>query len=213
MQTPSLFAFEGVSVESMHGTILNNITLDIPATGITAIVGPSGSGKSTLLRVCNRLVAPTRGTVRFRGEDLAKLDPLKLRRRVGMVFQKPTHFPGTVLENLRVADPRITDDAAARALEAVQLDPALLDRPAHELSGGESQRMCLARTLVTNPEVVLMDEPTSALDATARTTIEDLTCALVENGTPVILVSHDTDQVQRLASRVITLDRGMVVTP
>ena len=206
-----LFAFEHVTLPSAPGTVLDDVTFTIPPPGLTAIVGPSGAGKSTLLRLCNRLVVPNSGTVRFRGDDLATLATLALRRRVGMVFQRPTPFAGSAFDNLRVADPTITRQAAALALTAVDLEPTLIDRSATELSGGEAQRVCLARTLATHPEVLLMDEPTSALDEAARTTIEHLTEELVAHGTPVIFVSHDMDQVKRLADRVITIDHGKVV--
>ena len=117
---------------------------------MTVIVGPSGAGKSSLLRLCNRLEVADGGTVRFHGEDVAAMDPLALRRRVGMVFQAPTPFAGTVLDNLRRRRGADLDTAGRRRCSRrVELDPAFLDRPASELSGGEAQRMCLARTLVT----------------------------------------------------------------
>ena len=119
--------------------------------GITVVVGPSGAGKSMVLRLLNRLEVPTAGEVRFRGRPVSDLDPLALRRRVGMVFQRPAPFPGTVRDNLHVADPDAGDDALVAALRAARLDAAFLDRSADELSGGEAQRMCLARTLVTRP--------------------------------------------------------------
>ena len=174
------------------------------------MVGASGSGKSTLLRLCNRLVAPARGRILFRGDDLASLEPLAHRRRVGMVFQQPTPFGGTVRDNLRVAAADADDDRMARALERAHLSRAFLDRPAGELSGGESQRACLARTLVTEPEVLLMDEPTSALDEAARHALEALARELADGGVPVIWVTHDLDQARRLADWVIVLEAGRV---
>jgi putative ABC transport system ATP-binding protein len=182
----------------------------VRAGGITCIVGPSGSGKSSLLRLCNRLDVPTTGTVELRGEDVATLDPLLLRRRVGMVFQRPTPFAGTVVENLRVARPELASADAAALLTRVGLDPALAQRPAHELSGGESQRVCLARTLATEPEVLLMDEPTSALDGAARSVLEDLTRGLVRDGVSVLWVTHDLAQMRRLADDVLVLLGGRI---
>ena len=136
----------------------------VPADGVTVMVGPSGSGKSTLLRLCNRLDVPDRGRVRFRGDDVATLDPLVLRRRVGMVFQRPTPFPGTVLDNIRVADAEATGELAAAVIDRVGLGSAFLGRDARQLSGGEAQRVCLARTLATRPEAVLLDEVTSSVE-------------------------------------------------
>ena len=165
-------------------TVLDRVDAEIPAAGITVVVGPSGSGKSTLLRLCNRLVAPTAGRVLFRGQDLAELEPLGHRRRVGMVFQQPTPFGGSVRDNLRVASADAGEELMVRALERAHLSRAFLDRPAGELSGGESQRACLARTLVTGPEVLLMDEPTSALDEAASGALEALARELADDGRP-----------------------------
>jgi putative ABC transport system ATP-binding protein len=178
---------------------------------VTAIVGPSGAGKSSLLRLCNRLEVPDHGTVRFHGEDVCSLDPLALRRRVGMVFQTPTPFAGTVRENLTVAHPDLDDAGATRVLRRVGLDPALLARPAAELSGGEAQRMCLARTLVTDPEVLLMDEPTSSLDPAATLTLEALARTLASDGVVSIWVTHDLGQMRRVADRVLVMIDGTIV--
>ncbi|MGZ8753179.1 MAG: ATP-binding cassette domain-containing protein, partial [Acidimicrobiia bacterium] len=117
---------------------LDGATGEVPDRGVTVLVGPSGSGKSTLLRCCNRLEAPDAGTVRFRDGDVAGLDPLVLRRRVGMVFQRPTPFAGTVRDNLRVAEPALSERASELALERVGLDRSFLDRDARALSGGEA---------------------------------------------------------------------------
>jgi putative ABC transport system ATP-binding protein len=174
------------------------------------LAGPSGSGKSTLLRLCNRLDAPTTGVVRFRGDDVAGLDPLALRRRVGMVFQRPTLFPGTVRENLRVAEPSLSEDEAGAVLERVGLPPTFLDRTGDDLSGGEAQRACVARTLVTRPEALLMDEVTSALDPTHRRGIERLARRCAQSGTPVVWVTHDLLQAERVADRTIVLDHGHI---
>ena len=175
------------------------------------LVGPSGSGKSTLLRLCNRLEVPEAGVVRFRGADVASLDPLDLRRRVGMVFQRPTPFAGTVRVNLQVAEPMLADAAAVAALERVGLSGAFVNRDARQLSGGEAQRVCLARTLVTNPEVVLMDEVTSSVDPSATRALEDLGAGLATGGVPVLWVTHDLEQMHRLADHVLVVIDGRVV--
>ncbi len=177
---------------------------------MVVLVGPSGAGKSTMLRLCNRLDVAAAGCVRFRGDDVASLDPLGLRRQVGMVFQRPTPFPGTVMENLRIAEPDLGDDDAVAVLERVRLDGDLLDRVATELSGGEAQRVCLARTLVTRPEVVLMDEPTSSVDPGARRALEALARALVADGVSVLWVTHDLDQMRRIADHVVVVIAGRI---
>ena len=205
-----LFAFEAVGLRFGPQTVLSEVTAAVPASGVTAIIGASGAGKSTLLRLCNRLEVPTEGRVLFHGADLAGIDPLTLRRRVGMVFQRPSLFPGSVRDNLRVADPALDTEGAVRLLERADLDRSLLDREAATLSGGEAQRACLARCLATAPEVLLADEPTSALDVTARLALERLAGQLAAGGVPVVWVSHDLEQVRRIADRVIVLESGRV---
>ena len=174
------------------------------------IVGPSGSGKSSLLRLCNRLEVADEGRVCFRGEDVRAMDPLALRRRVGMVFQTPTPFAGTVRDNLCVARADLDRPDAERVLTRVGLDPGLLDRPAGELSGGEAQRMCLARTLVTDPEVLLMDEPTSSVDPRATLALEHLARGLLAHGVVCVWVTHDLAQMRRLADRVVVVLDGVI---
>ncbi|MDQ1521674.1 MAG: UDP-glucose/iron transport system ATP-binding protein [Actinomycetota bacterium] len=206
-----LFDFERVSVAGQNGAWrLRDATGTIPPAGITALVGPSGSGKSTLLRCCNRLEVPTAGVVRWRGDDVATLDPLTLRRRVGMVFQRPTPFPGSCAENLRVADPELDDEHAVELLVRVRLDRSFLDREATQLSGGEAQRLCLARSLAARPEVVLMDEVTSSLDAGARIALEELARNLAADGVQIVWVTHDIAQVRRIADEVRVVVGGRV---
>ena len=204
-----VLAFEEVCVRFGDTEVLRSVTADVADARVTVLAGPSGSGKTTLLRLCNRLEVPSGGTVRFRGDDLALLDPLALRRRVGMVFQRPTLFPGTIAENFAVAAP---DGGAEyeRQLVAVGLPGDWLDRPADELSGGEAQRACLARTLLTGPEVLLMDEPTSSLDPAATRTLEALGVGLARSGLAVLWVSHDLGQVRRIADACIVLHEGRV---
>lgn len=206
----TLFAFEDVVLELGGRRVLDGVRAELPDEGVTCLVGPSGSGKSTLLRLCNRLEVPTSGVVRFRGEDVAGLDPLTHRRRVGMVFQRPTPFPGSVRENLLVADPDADEPALEAALERAALPARFLDRVADDLSGGETQRMCLARTLLTEPEVLLMDEPTSALDPQATEELEERARHLAENGVPIVWVSHDPEQVNRIADARFIIEEGRV---
>ena len=205
-----LFAFEGVGLERDGTRVLDDVTLDLPDGGVTLLVGASGAGKSTLLRCCNRLETPTAGCVRFRGDDLAALDPLAHRCRVGMVFQAPTTFPGTVAANLRAVATDLSDTDAGDLLDRVGLDRSLLDRHADALSGGEAQRMVVARALTTEPEVLLADEPTSALDTAATRRLEDLARGLADDGLPVVWVTHDLDQVRRLADHLVVVRSGRV---
>lgn len=210
--TAPLFELDDVSLEIDGTTILDHVDLAV-GDGITVLVGPSGAGKSTVLRLLNRLEVPTAGEVRYRGQPVAALDVLALRRRVGMVFQQPAPFPGTVRENLLVADPGASAADLAGALRAARLDTRFLDRPADDLSGGEAQRMCLARTLVTRPEVLLMDEPTSALDPDARHGLERTAMRLAGDGRDLVWVTHDLAQARRLGGEIVVLVDGRVAGP
>ena len=195
-----LFELERVEVVLGGRTVLDVASLALRDGGVTVLLGPSGCGKSTLLRLCNRLEVPTRGVIRFRGDDIATLDPLVHRRCAGMVFQRPAPFPGTVRDNLAVA------------LVRAGLDSDFLARRADDLSGGEAQRMCLARTLVTEPKVLLLDEPTSALDPTATRQLERHARSVADDGMPVVWVTHDLRQAERLADEVVVLWEGHVAT-
>jgi len=208
MSEQPLFRFDSVSVVGSSGVRLDDVSLDIPASGITVLVGPSGSGKSTLLRLCNRLEIPTGGSVHYRGRPLSEYDPLELRRQVGMVFQKPVLFAGTVRDNLAEADGDAGRDRMDDALHRAALDGSFLDRSASQLSGGEAQRVCLARALIAQPGALLMDEPTSSLDGAAVSRLEQLGRKLADDGTPVIWVTHDLGQMGRMADRVAVLVAG-----
>lgn len=208
----ALFRFEAVDVTAPDGTeVLRGVDLDVPGDRTTVVVGPSGAGKSTLLRLCNRLEVPTGGTVRLRGTALDELDPRALRRRVGMVFQQPTMFPGTVGDNLLVADPDADHEAQHDVLDAVGLPGDLHDREADALSGGEAQRLCIARALLTGPEVLLLDEPTSALDEDARDEVEAMADRLRERGVTLVWITHDQAQAARRGDHVVAMADGRVV--
>jgi putative ABC transport system ATP-binding protein len=211
-QQPVCFAFERVSVLRAGRRILDEVTARIPAAGITVVSGPSGAGKTTLLRLCNRLQVPDDGVVSYRGRRLDELDPLALRRKVGMVFQRPVPFPGSVADNLAVAHPDADTADMITALARVALDPALLAQEARTLSGGELQRMCLARTLVTGPETLLLDEPTSALDDQPKRAFESTARDLATQGITIIWVTHDGAQANRVADRIYQLRGGLLTT-
>lgn len=206
-----LFAFDAVSLAAPDGTrILDRVELRVPADRTTVVVGPSGAGKSTLLRLCNRLEVPTSGTVTFRGTPLDDLDPRAHRRRVGMVFQRPVVFPGTVADNLAVAAPDAGHDAHHDVLDAVGLPGRMHARQADSLSGGEAQRMCIARALLTDPEVLLLDEPTSALDEDSRDDVEAMADRLRERGVTLVWVTHDQAQATRRGDNVVGMRDGRI---
>ena len=210
MEEPQVaaFDFQRVSVVRAGRRILDEVTGWIPAEGITVVSGPSGAGKTTLLRLCNRLEIPDEGSVLYRSRPLDELDPLVLRRRVGMVFQRPTPFPGSVASNLAVARPDAGAEELTAVLKRVALDPRLVGQEARTLSGGELQRLCLARTLVTEPEALLLDEPTSALDEQPKRVFEKTARELADEGITIIWVTHDDAQASRVADRICHLRDG-----
>jgi putative ABC transport system ATP-binding protein len=189
------FELRGVCVDGDDGPILRDVSARIAADGLTAVVGPSGAGKSTLLRLLNRLDDPEAGAVLLDGRDVREYDVLDLRRRVQLVGQVPVTFPGTVADNV--------GGHVDRLLDRVGLSPALAGREADRLSVGEAQRMCLARALALNPEVLALDEPTSALDAASKAGIEQLVRSLADDGLTVVMVTHDARQADELADHVL----------
>jgi ABC-type methionine transport system ATPase subunit len=196
---------------SVGGTeILKGVTATVDEGEIVSIVGPSGAGKSTLLRTVNRLVEPTAGEVFLGGIPTREIDPIELRRRVGMVFQLPALFGETVadvvLYGLRLMG-RSMD--VGRLLESVGLDASLSPRDPLSLSVGQQQRVSIARALALEPEVLLMDEPTSALDPAAQQRVEALIGDLKTRlNLTIFIVSHALEQVERMANRVLLLVDG-----
>ncbi|MBC7099239.1 phosphate ABC transporter ATP-binding protein [Candidatus Bipolaricaulota bacterium] len=207
--------------------VLKDITMDIPRHRVTAIMGPSGCGKSTFLRVLNRLYERTPGAratgeVWLDGENILdpRLDVVALRRKVGMVFQKPNPFPKSIFDNVAYG-PRIHGVRGKRNLSAI-VERALrqaalwdevkdkLKRSAFDLSGGQQQRLCIARALAVEPQVLLMDEPTSALDPAATAKIEELVRALSQ-GFTVVIVTHNLQQAARVSHHTAFLLSGELV--
>jgi len=193
--------------------ILAGVDTRVPDGAITAVVGPSGAGKSTLLRAINRLIEPSSGQVFLDGVPTSNLDPLGLRRRVGMVFQVPALFGASVGEAV-LYGAHLSGKSAdlERLLEVVGLDPSLAGRNPQTLSVGQQQRVSVARALALEPEALLLDEPTSALDEAARHKIEELVRDLnARLGLTMVFVSHDLSQVERVADRVVLLADGKSV--
>jgi putative ABC transport system ATP-binding protein len=177
------------------------VTLAIPS-GSTALVGPSGSGKSTLLRLLNRLADPDEGAVRFHGTDVRELDPLELRRRVGLVPQLPAPVPGSVADNVCFG-PRLEGREVdpLRPVQLAGLDESFLERDASRLSVGEQQRVMLARALALEPEVLLLDEPTASLDAANRDGVVDLIRQRRDAGAAIVGIFHDAVVRDAVATR------------
>jgi putative ABC transport system ATP-binding protein len=202
------FILDNVTVASRQIRLLDAISARIPARGCTAIVGPSGAGKTTLLRLLNRLCEPTHGRVLLDGVAVAELDVLALRRRVGLVAQNPTLLTDRVADELRVGTPELPAARQAALLKRVGLPTGIAEQRTSELSGGEAQRVCLARALAVAPQVLVLDEPTSALDGLNAALIADLARAHITSGGTVVLASHDLTVIGRIADTVLALDHG-----
>ena len=220
-----VLAAEDLTVRFGRRTALASVTLSVPRGRVVSVIGPSAGGKTTLLRAFNRMndLVPgvaTTGTVRFNGVDLHghEVDPVEVRRRIGMVFQQATLFPRSVFANVAFG-PRASGytgdllELAEEVLDAVGLWSEVaedLDRPAMQLSAGQQQRLCIARTLALKPEVLLLDEPTSALDPAATARIESLIHSLRQDYT-IVLATHGRRQAARLSDFTAYLAGGELI--
>jgi putative ABC transport system ATP-binding protein len=214
--TEPLLRTENLSRQVDDKFIVNNISLDVQTGDLIAVLGRSGAGKSSFLRLINRLDEPTSGTVYLEGQDYHQISPLELRRRVGMVMQSAYLFPGTVADNLRFGPRQQGRELAVedidRLLEEVGLK-GFANRDVIHLSGGEAQRVSLARTLANRPTVLLLDEPTSALDDRAEREIEALLTRVIRDyHLTCLMVTHDTAQATRIANRAILLRDGSLIS-
>ena len=195
--------------------IVDDVSLEVRKAELLGIVGPSGSGKSSLLRLLNRLDEPTTGTVFLEGQDYRQVPPRELRQRIGMVTQRPFLFPGNIASNLSFGPSQrgesLPDSQIADLLQQVGLAD-FAGRDVANLSGGEQQRVSLARALANRPELLLLDEPTSALDEQSKLGIEQLVRSLVtEHFYTFVMVTHDREQARRICDRVVVMEAGRLL--
>ncbi|MEJ7804145.1 MAG: phosphate ABC transporter ATP-binding protein PstB [Candidatus Limnocylindria bacterium] len=216
--------FELEAVSCLYGSFraVRDVSLQVPKNQITALIGPSGCGKSTLLRSFNRMndlvdTAHIEGSIRYHGVDLYAdgVDPVEVRRRIGMVFQKPNPFPKSIYDNVAFG-PKVAgyrgdmDELVERSLMRAALWDEVKDKlrhPGTALSGGQQQRLCIARAIAVEPDVILMDEPCSALDPIATLKIEELMRELKENYT-IVIVTHNMQQAARASDVTAFLTMG-----
>jgi phosphate transport system ATP-binding protein len=227
MQETKIIA-RNVDVHYADSHAIKNVNVDILDKTVTAFIGPSGCGKSTFLRCLNRMndtipICKVKGDIRLDGEDIyaADVDPVQLRARVGIVFQKPNPFPKSIYDNVAYG-PRIhgmtankaeLDDVVEKSLRRAALWNEAKDRlhqPGTGLSGGQQQRLCIARAIATSPEVVLMDEPCSALDPIATAQIEELIAELRQSYS-VVIVTHSMQQAARVSQNTAFFHLGVLV--
>jgi putative ABC transport system ATP-binding protein len=195
--------------------LINNVSLQVQPGEVLAVIGRSGAGKSSFLRLLNRLDEPTGGTVLLNGEDYRGIAPRALRRRVGMVMQMAYLFPGTVAANITFGPQQhgesFASDQIATLLSRVGL-PGYEDRDVSTLSGGEAQRVSVARTLANAPEALLLDEPTSSLDDASARGIEELVLDIIEERRlTCVIITHNRLQAARMTTRTMVLDAGRLV--
>jgi putative ABC transport system ATP-binding protein len=208
----SILATQHLSRGVGERKLVDDISIEVAAGEVLAVVGPSGSGKSSFLRLLNRLDEPTSGTVFLDSVDYRQIPPRELRRKVGMVTQRAFLFPGTVYENVIFGPQQrgetFSENRAAELLIRVGL-PGYAMRDVANLSGGEAQRVSVARALANSPAVLLLDEPTSALDEAAKFGVESLICGIIgESHLTCVMVTHDFAQAARMATRVMMLEQG-----
>ena len=206
---------EDLTREVNGNVIVDHVSVSIRKGEVWAVVGPSGAGKSSFLRLLNRLDEPAAGKIWFYDEDTAVLRPQELRVRIGLVLQDANLFPGTVRSNIQFGPVHkgaaLSPDEVERLLDQVGL-AGFADRDVRNLSGGEAQRVSLARTLANAPEILLLDEPTSALDDQAKQEIEELVTSIIQQQEiTCLMVTHDKRQAIRIATHAMLMEKGRLM--
>ena len=207
---------EKVTVAYEREPVFSDLDVSFRVKEVNAIIGPSGSGKSTLLRLLSSLEDPRSGTVYYDGKPHYELHPTEIRARVGMIFQKPTLFEGTVYDNLifglKLQKKDIQPDEITKVLKQVDIPVNYLERKGNELSIGEQQRICIVRALLLEPDVFLLDEPVSALDPQRANQVLKLIRRLnTDFGKTVIMVSHNMNDVLSISDRIFFLWQGKIL--
>ena len=214
-----MIEFKKVSKSYKNNEILHDISFKIETGKFTVLIGESGSGKTTLLKMINKLIIPSKGDIFIDGKNINEIDDIKLRRSMGYVIQQTGLFPHmTVRDNitiipkiLKVSEQKIEVDTL-KMMDMVGLDSEFLDRYPSELSGGQGQRIGIARAFITNPDIILMDEPFSALDPMSRLALQDELLKLQNNlHKTIVFVTHDMDEAIKLADKIAIFDNGELV--
>ncbi|MHA1974894.1 MAG: ABC transporter ATP-binding protein [Candidatus Hodarchaeales archaeon] len=195
--------------------ILSNISVGLHKKQITGVIGPSGAGKTTLLHLLNKLISPTTGDILLKGVNFKEIPSRNLRKQIGLVQQRPFLFPGTVKDNLlygpKIWKIKYSNDDLLSLLDRVALEPEYLNKDIDKLSGGEKQRVSLARVLANQPSVLLLDEPTSSLDIASEEILETTIINLANKEIKVIIVTHSLEQTKRLTDQLLFLKEGQLI--
>ncbi|MFB1100135.1 ATP-binding cassette domain-containing protein [Terribacillus sp. JSM ZJ617] len=215
MEHQEAITLENVTYETEKNHIIHDITGAFTKGKITAIIGPSGAGKTTLFRLCNGLLSPSGGNILIDGKEIITFDPVSLRRHVGVVLQQAIMLEGSVRDNLalplQLSEKELSDDEAERMIQLVGLEPDILNQNSRDLSGGQKQKVSIARTLLNEPGILLLDEITSSLDRVSRQDIENLMKRVNrENGTTIIWITHNLEQAKTVADEVWVMMNGTI---
>lgn len=210
----TLLEFQNMFYIDDNKTILKDITLSINQGDYISVVGPSGSGKSTFLKLCCHLISPTGGSIIYKNKSIMEHNPMELRKNIAYCFQTPYLFGQTVLDNIsfpyQIRDTKVDLKRVEKLLVLFNLNEEYLKKELKNLSGGEKQRIALIRTLLFDPEILLLDEVTSALDVENTLIVENVIKSLNHNGTTIIWVTHNPEQSKRNAHKLLTIEAGQI---
>ena len=215
-----MIEFDHVSkIYNGNKVAVEDVNLSFNKGEFICLIGTSGSGKTTTMRMINRMIDPTKGTIRINGEDIQKKNPVELRRQIGYVIQNIGLMPHmtirdniTLVQRLLKVDKEEQNKTAEKMIDLVELPRDMLDRYPHELSGGQQQRIGVVRALAADQDVILMDEPFGALDPITRDSLQDLVKDLQERlGKTIVFVTHDMDEALKLSNRIAIMDYGKVI--
>lgn len=210
----SFLEFQNVFFDDENKTILKNISVNINKGDFISVIGPSGSGKSTFLKLCSHLISPTKGIITFKGKNTTDYNPTELRRSIVYCFQTPYLFGDTVIENINfpfsIRNLNFDRKRVSELFSMFHMPIDYLDKDVKNLSGGEKQRLALIRSLLFNPEVLLLDEVTSALDMDNTAIVENVIASLNNKGIPILWITHNPEQSRKYANKLLTIEAGEI---
>lgn len=210
----TLLEFKNVSFENDGKTILKNISINIEQHDFISIVGASGSGKSTMLKLCSHLISPTSGNIIFKNKNFTEYSPMELRKNIAYCFQTPYLFGDTVMDNIKfpfsIRNIKYDSIRVYHLFSLFHMPTDYLEKSVRNLSGGEKQRIALIRSLIFNPEILLLDEVTSALDVNNTEIVENVIASLNKEGTSVLWITHNPEQSRKYANKLLTIESGEI---